>query len=286
LLPVFAIAVYLLLPGSGSEAGVEPPRLVDTPPSSAVSEVGLEEGKLAPDFEITTTDGQRVRLSDFRGRAVVVNFHALWCGSCLVELPELKAIQEARGLDAFAVLAVNTGETKERALEFVDFLDTDLTVSDAYRVRGLPASVFIDAEGVVQVIYAGYPGQEVLANFVDAAIAARPPSEIPFILRTVSTIPREYELNVERNGNSLVFRSRRLRCDAGYCFEKVLSEVIRYSGVEVTQSAFTVALPSLTIRYDAAVISEAQVIEAVTNALTLLQDPVYDGELKVLVTGG
>jgi thiol-disulfide isomerase/thioredoxin len=225
---------------------------------------------------------------------VVVNFHALWCGSCLVELPELKAIQEARGLDAFAVLAVNTGETKERALEFVDFLDapftfaldTDLTVSDAYRVRGLPASVFIDAEGVVQVIYAGYPGQEVLANFVDAAIAARPPSEIPFILRTVSTIPREYELNVERNGNSLVFRSRRLRCDAGYCFEKVLSEVIRYSGVEVTQSAFTVALPSLTIRYDAAVISEAQVIEAVTNALTLLQDPVYDGELKVLVTGG
>lgn len=226
LLPALAASVYFLLPGSGSEAGVEPPSLVDTPPSNVTSEVGIEEGKLAPDFEITTTDGRRIRLSDLRGRPVVVNFHALWCTSCLVELPELKAIQEARGLDTFAVLAVNTGETKARALEFVDFLeapftfglDTNLAVSDAYRVRGLPASVFIDAEGVVRVVYAGYPGQELLNRFLDSAITAQPPGEIPSILRTVNTIPRDYQLNVERNDDLLVFRSRALRCDAGYCF--------------------------------------------------------------------
>jgi len=293
LLPVLAAATYLLLPGSGSEAGVEPPLLVDTPPSDVTSEVGLEPGKLAPDFEITTTDGRRVRLSDFRGRPVVLNFHALWCTSCLVELPELQAIQEARGLNTFAVLAVNAGETKERALEFVDFLDApftfgldiNLSVSDAYRVRGLPASVFIDAEGVVQVVYAGYPGVDLLNEFVAAAIDAQPPGEIPSILRTVNTIPRDYVLNVERRTGSLVFRSRALRCDSGYCFELVLSEVLSYAGVEVTDSDFGDSMPSLTIRYDADVITEEQVIDAVVDALALLDDPVYSGDLQVVVGG-
>ena len=292
LMPALLLGVYVVLPGSGSEPGVSPPRLVDTPPSSAASEVGLEVGKLAPDFEITTTDGRRIRLSDFRGRPVVVNFHALWCTSCLVELPELKAIQEARGLETFAVLAVNAGETKERALEFADFLeapftfglDINLAVSDAYRVRGLPASVFIDAEGVVQVVYAGFPGLDLLNQFIDSAITAQPPGEIPPVIRTVNTIPRDYLLNVERNDDLLVFRSRALRCDAGYCAELVLSEILNYAGVDVTKTAFTASMPSLTIRYDPAVITEEQVIDAVTDALSLLEDPVYTGDLEVVVT--
>jgi peroxiredoxin len=294
LLPFLAVGVYLLLPDSGTEAGVEPPSLLNTPPSNVTSEIGLEEGKLAPDFEITTTDGRRVRLSDFRGRPVVVNFHALWCTSCLVELPELQAIQEHRGLETFAVLAVNAGETKARALEFADFLDapftfgldTNLTVSDAYGVRGLPASVFIDAEGVVQVVYFGYPGQELLNRFVDSAIDAQPPGEIPPVIRTVNTIPRDYLLSVERTDDLLVFRSRALRCDAGYCAELVLGEVLSYAGIAVTETAFTADMPSLTIRYDPAVITEEQVIDAVTDALSLLEDPVYTGELEVVVTDG
>jgi peroxiredoxin len=291
LLPALAVGVYLLLPNAGSEAGVEPPSLLDTPPSNVTTEVGLQEGKLAPDFEITTTDGRRVRLSDFRGRPVVVNFHALWCTSCLIELPELMAIQEARGLDTFAVLAVNTGETRERALEFVDFLkapftfglDTNLAVSDAYRVRGLPASVFVDAEGVVQVIYAGYPGVALLNKFIDSAIAAQPAGEIPPAIRFVSTIPRDYVLNVERSEGVLVFRSRALRCDESYCAESVLREITSYAGIHRAERAFMASIPSLTIRYESAVITEAQVIDAITAALGQLEDPVYTGELKVVV---
>jgi hypothetical protein len=136
------------------------------------------------------------------------------------------------------------------------------------------------------VVYAGYPGVELLTKFVDAAISAQPPGEIPPVLRTVNTIPRDYLLNVERNGDSLIFRSRALRCDSGYCFELVLSEVLSYAGIEVTERAFTASTPSLTIRYDADVITEQQVIDAVRDALSLLEDPVYSGELQVVVSDG
>ncbi|HEU0073780.1 MAG TPA: TlpA disulfide reductase family protein, partial [Dehalococcoidia bacterium] len=200
-LAVLAIPLYFvaLRPAEETDATVSNPVVLETPPSDAASEVGLEVGQLAPDFEISTTDGRRVRLSDFRGRPVVVNFHALWCSSCLVEMPELKAAQEERGLDSFAVLAVNSGETRERAIEFEDFLDApftfgldlNLTVSDLYRVRGLPATVFIDAEGVVQTWYAGYTGVERLNLFLDAAINAQPPGELPVVIRLINTIPRD-----------------------------------------------------------------------------------------------
>jgi peroxiredoxin len=259
-----------------------------------VSQVGIAEGKLAPDFEISTTDGRRVRLSDFRGRPVVVNFHALWCTSCLTELPEIKAVQEERGLDTFAVLAVNSGESRSRALEFVEYLeapftfglDTNLTVSDAYGVRGLPVTVFIDAEGVIQAVYAGYTGIELLNTFLDAAIDARPPGEIPVLLRTISTIPRERVLRVESDGSSLVFTSRSLRCDASYCAATAVEDVLRHLGVEVVETAYGDTMPRLAVRHEPSKITQEQVIDAVAQALRTLEDPVYAGELQVVSEEG
>ena len=289
-IPGLVLGIRLALGGSGTDATVAGPVMVDTPLGTSVSDAGVAEGKLAPDFEISTTDGRRVRLSDFRGRPVVVNFHALWCTSCLTELPEIKAVQEERGLDAFSVLAVNSGESKSRALEFVEYLDapftfgldTNLTVSDAYGVRGLPATVFIDADGVIRAVYAGYTGIDLLNAFLDAAIDARPAGEPPVVLRTISTIPRQRVLEVERDGDEIVFTSRSLRCDTSYCAESAIDEVAGHLGLEVVEARYSDTRPSVTVRYQPSAITEEQVIDAIGHALGSLDDPVYLTELRIV----
>jgi peroxiredoxin len=286
-LPALLVAALYLLRDSGSGETVTPAALIVTPAGDV--DVGLEAGLLAPDFEITTTDGRRIRLSDFRGTPLVVNFHALWCTSCLTELPEIKAALEERGLDAFAVLAINAGESKARALEFVEYLDapftygldTDLTVSDAYRVWGLPATVFIDAAGVVQAVYYGYTGPDVLDLHLDAVIAAKPPGEVPTFLRTVTSIPRDRVLTVNRDGDDLRFESRSLRCDAGYCAEPVITALTGGLGLEIVEAGYTARMPYVRVRFEASAITEQQVIDAVAVALGRLEDPAYRGELRV-----
>lgn len=293
----FAVLAILLLPAyvfllrDDGDATTRPPALVETPASAAATRIGLEAGELAPDFEISTTDGRRVRLSDFRGRAVVLNFWALWCTSCLTEMPEIKAALEERGLDSFAVLAVNAGESKKRALEFVDFLDapftyaldTNLAVSDAYRVRGLPATVFIDANGVIQTVYAGYTGQERFTAYLDAAIDARPPGDLPVVLRMISTIPRDRVLVVESRGErSIRLTSRSLRCDTAYCADAVASQLRAFAGIEEVETDHDAANPSITVRFDPAVIDRGRVVGAVTEAIEALLDPVYEGPVTVV----
>jgi peroxiredoxin len=289
-LALLAAPFYLLLLRDAG-ADVRPPVLLQTPPTATGARIGVEPGHLAPDFEISTTDGRRVRLSDFRGRPVVMNFWALWCTSCLTEMPEIKAALEERGLESFAVLAVNAGESRTRALEFVDFLDapftyaldTDLTVADTYRVRGLPATVFIDAKGVIQAVYAGYTGPERLAVLLDAAISAQPPGELPFTIRLISTIPRERTLRVEDRGRSeLKLSSRSLRCDAGYCAEPAVAALRQAAGVTSLNADLSAAEPVLTLKFDPAAVTRQQLIDIVVRVLESLQDPVYEGPVQVV----
>ncbi len=289
---LFVPLYFLLLqPSEETDPNVQSPVLVTTPPNGAATEVGLEVGQLAPDFEISTTDGRRVRLSDFRGRPVVVNFFALWCTSCLTEMPEIKAAQEERGIDSFAVLAVNAGETRERALEFVDFLeapftyglDTNLVVSDAYRVFGLPATVFVDAEGVIQTVYAGYTGQERLDIFLDAAISAQPPGELPVVLRLVNTIPRDRVLSVEtKSEGELKLSSRSLRCDSGYCgVEAVIADLESFVNVAVIDRDDDATSPSLTVTFDPGLLTREQIVDITVQALESRTDPVYERPVTV-----
>ena len=292
------IPLYFLLlqPSKETDPTVQSPVLVDTPPSPAASEVGLEVGQLAPNFEISTTDGRRVRLSDFRGRPVVVNFFALWCTSCLTEMPEIKAAQEERGIDSFAVLAVNAGETRERAMEFVDFLeapftyglDSNLVVSDAYRVFGLPATVFIDAEGVIQIVYAGYTGQERLGIFLDAAISAQPPGELPVVLRLINTIPRDRVLSVETvSEGELKLTSRSLRCDSGYCgVESVVADLESFATVSVVDRDDETTNPWISVRFDPGLLTPEQIVDITVQALESRADPVYERPVTVTYVDG
>jgi thiol-disulfide isomerase/thioredoxin len=195
-LTAMLVPAYFLIIRDESDPGIAPAALVDT---DAGRQVGLDVGQYAPDFEISTPEGERVRLSDLRGRPAIVNFWATWCGSCLTEMPDLKALQENRGVENVSILAVNAGESRDQADEFIDFLDAPfiygldlgLVISDAYGVYGLPLSVFLDAEGVVRGVYRGHAQPAILEALVTAAFEAAPHGELPAVLRTVSHIPRE-----------------------------------------------------------------------------------------------
>lgn len=130
---------------------------VDTPPFEG-RKVGLGEGDLAPNFEFSTFEGERLRLSDFRGRPVFLNFWASWCGPCRQELPDMQTMLEKYGDQGLVVLAVNNGEAIRPAQRFIARIEVELTafgydptsaIARRYGVTGLPVSVFIDADGVI-----------------------------------------------------------------------------------------------------------------------------------------
>lgn len=285
---------YLFVLRSDGTEGTPRARLLDTPSADGVAHgVGLDAGELAPDFEVSTTEGGRARLSSLRGRPVLINFWAAWCASCLTEMPVIKEAQQEQGVDAFIVLAVNAGETRERALEFVNFLDApfvygldpDLHVADAYGVYGLPLSVFIDARGVVQAAYSGHADRARLGVYLAAAIEGRPPGPQPFALRPVSTIPRERLLLVERHGSGrLRFTSRSLRCDASYCADSVVDDlraVAGVLGVELTREGE----PAMVLRFDPSALDEAAAVKLVVAALQSQMDPVYTRPVEVRYEG-
>ncbi len=161
---LFAIAgsVYLLgFSGSSDDAGDDGRAPANT---GVLVPERPEVGKLAPDFALVdVSDGKTVRkLSDYRGKAVVVNWFASWCDPCRREIPAFLVAQATLG-DQVVFLGLNYDETRSKAAGFLAGLGADYTtlldeghvVADHYRVSGLPVTLFIDKDGVLQAIAAG-----------------------------------------------------------------------------------------------------------------------------------
>ena len=190
---IVGVAVLLLwiggvLGNQGSGEGIEDVLVLDTPPAEGRGElqVGTQKGQLAPDFEISDYDGSRHRLSDFRGQAVYVNFWATWCGPCLIEMPDIAALQGEFG-DDLVVVTVNRREPLDRAEAYfrnlprldgstgvsfaVNGMDPDDTLFDRYRALAMPASYFIDPDGVVTTVGHGLISLEQMRTAVNESLA-------------------------------------------------------------------------------------------------------------------
>lgn len=143
----------------------------------------VKVGELAPDFAIRTISGEVVRLSDFRGKTVVLNFWASWCPPCRAEMPDFQEIFEQRE-DAgdFAILAVDKlvedteGSVREFVEEFGLTFDVGFDATDEivqhYGVRGLPSTFFIDRDGILRQKSLGPVFGNLLADGVALADAA------------------------------------------------------------------------------------------------------------------
>lgn len=141
---------------SSPEEEVEEEEEVDTVVDSDVE--GLNKGQMAPDFELTTLDGETVKLSDFRGKRVMLNFWATWCPPCRAEMPDMQRFHEDKDV---VILAVNLRETEtntqkvqdfidERDLTFQILLDEKTAVANRYQIQPIPSSFMIDSDGRIQ----------------------------------------------------------------------------------------------------------------------------------------
>jgi thiol-disulfide isomerase/thioredoxin len=127
-------------------------RLLDDPNSGAMPNVG----DTAPDFEYTLSDGTAHRLSELRGKRVLLNFWATWCEPCRAEMPDLQRAANDYG-DSVVILGVNKLEpvavippfADELQIRFPLIVNTKGDIANRYAARNIPTSFFINTDGTV-----------------------------------------------------------------------------------------------------------------------------------------
>lgn len=136
--------------------------------ATSLASSGLE-GQQAPDFALKSSTGENLRLSEYRGDVVMINFWATWCGPCRQEMPLLDELYSRYQRVGFNLLGVNIDDDSGRAMRMVDELgvsfpvlfDARKEVSKLYRVEAMPVTVLVDREGNVRHVHHGYkPGYE------------------------------------------------------------------------------------------------------------------------------
>ena len=124
----------------------------------------------APDFTLTSKDGDNVRLQEHLGDVVLINFWASWCGPCREELPYLEELQQEYADLGFTILAVNLDEDPSKAdlllndipVSFPVLFDVNDDVSKLYNVQAMPTTVIVDRDGKQRLLHKGYKrGDEV-----------------------------------------------------------------------------------------------------------------------------
>ena len=126
-------------------------------------------GKPAPDFALKSSTGANLRLSEYRGDVVMINFWATWCGPCRQEMPLLDQLYSRYQRVGFSLLGVNIDDDSSRAMDMIHELgvsfpvlfDARKEVSKLYDVDAMPVTVLVDREGNVRYVHKGYkPGYE------------------------------------------------------------------------------------------------------------------------------
>jgi len=120
-------------------------------------------GGATPALELEDVDGKVHRLSEYRGKVVLLNFWATWCAPCREEMPSMASLRDGLSGRPFEVLAVNVGEGprtargfgEKMALRFPLLLDRDIKTTKAWGARVLPASFVIGPDGKVAYSYHG-----------------------------------------------------------------------------------------------------------------------------------
>ncbi len=134
--------------------------------SLAVSDLA---GKPAPDFVLKSSTGANLRLSEYRGDVVMINFWATWCGPCRQDMPLLDQLYSRYQRVGFSLLGVNIDDDSSRAMDMIHELgvsfpvlfDARKEVSKLYDVDAMPVTVLVDREGNVRHVHKGYkPGYE------------------------------------------------------------------------------------------------------------------------------
>lgn len=147
-------------------------------PENARSVTPMEVNFLAPEFSLTTLEGETQSISDYKGKVVLVNNWATWCPPCKAEMPSLRDFHNEQASNGFTVIAVEAGDSKEDVLAFVQTLNLQFPVwLDSAGVSlkaigngSLPNSYVIDRTGTVRLAWTGEISLAMLEKYVTPII--------------------------------------------------------------------------------------------------------------------
>jgi thiol-disulfide isomerase/thioredoxin len=142
-------------------------------------------GQMAPEISFTGADGKKVELSSYRGRPVLIDFWATWCGPCLLSMPGLSRIYNDFKSKGLTVIAVDEDSVPENATEYIarhhyewtNYHDTDAKLRRAFKDDGIPFTVLVDAQG--KIVYYELGGDEVALRKAVASLDPRLSSTNP-----------------------------------------------------------------------------------------------------------
>ena len=161
---LFLLLVFMSIPAMAFAAGLPA--------------VGME----APDFEVTLLDGEIFRMSEQRGKVVLINIWATWCGPCVSEMPDINQLAQDYAED-LVVIGINCGEDEQTVADFVSengytyrfAADTEYYISGMlYPTTGIPYTIVVDANGIISQLHlgGGTGMYEVLEGYVLEALDA------------------------------------------------------------------------------------------------------------------
>ncbi|MCR8847855.1 redoxin domain-containing protein [Rossellomorea sp. SC111] len=140
---------------------------------------GLTKGDTAPDFALTTLDGEEVKLSDYQGKKVILNFWATWCPPCKAEMPHMEQYYEKNAkkenVEILAVNLTSQDDGKKAVQQFVDgyeltfpiLLDEKGDLGSEYRAFTIPTTYMIDTKGHIQHKIVGPMNEEMMGKMVE-----------------------------------------------------------------------------------------------------------------------
>lgn len=185
----FALAIVALLIGiflvnlfqdqQEKKAREEADQLAKESMDLSDAEQGLTKGDRAPDFTLTTLDGEEVKLSDYQGKKVILNFWATWCPPCKAEMPHMEQYYEKNAKkEKVEILAVNLtsqDEGEKAVQQFVDgyeltfpiLMDEKGDIGEEYRAFTIPTTYMIDTNGLIRHKIVGPMNEEMMGKMVE-----------------------------------------------------------------------------------------------------------------------
>lgn len=162
-----AVFIFYVLDFGGDDSG----KLEEIPGVNLPGSVAV--GSPAPEFELVNLEGQISKLSELRGKIVVINFWATWCEPCKVEMPFFEKLHQSDSPN-LEILAINFDEPPSQVKQFVEeyqlnfpiLLDPGGVVQTLYRVRGYPTTFIVDGNGIIRYHHIGLITDDQLDHYL------------------------------------------------------------------------------------------------------------------------